>query len=292
MDSSELNSWSCIPTSNFPNLQIEVTSSVSGEFGSVQLVSTDGTPSLKYGAQAPVFNVSEDVQIAIDINDPGRGPAYFFHLTYDKVVILHGSDLNPSVPSQSPSKRGISEDHERRDQDDDDLTSVGDDDSPIDIPSQGSSLDMSRKAKPGDTIWICVWNNTLLEGFIYITQKSSNASLASSTVPAATYTPTSPTLSPNLTLMPYPYVFKVEERRIPASQTQPEPYCRMMKIQDDGYSTEPVTNSTGGVVIDTLDEYKPWTNSRRRLAKRDSSLSQLRGRDDDSPTCHCEWMSS
>jgi hypothetical protein len=291
MDPSELNTWSCIPSSNFQNLQIEITSSISGGFGSVQLVSTDGSLSLQYGAQAPIFNVSEDVQMAIDVNDLGRGPAYFFYLTYDKVVILHETELTPSLPSQYPSKRGISQDYERRDLDND-LTSVGDDDSPINAPYQGSSLDMSRKTKPGDMIWVCVWNNTLLEGFIFITQKSGNASLGPSTTLATTPTPTSPTLSPNSMLMPYPYIFKIEERRIPASQTQPEPYCQMMRINEDGYSTEPVKNSTGGMIIDTLDEYKPWTKSRRRLAKRGLSLSRLGGRDDGYPTCRCEWMSS
>ncbi|KAI9786662.1 MAG: hypothetical protein M1839_006213 [Geoglossum umbratile] len=290
----ELNTWSCSPSSNFQNLQVEITSDVSGGYGMIRLVSIDGPRSLKYGAQPPVFDVSRDIQMAMDIYDPGRGPAYFFHLMYDKVVILHEADLAPSSPTQSSSKRGIGEDHERRDQDDD-LTDMGDDDSPIGIPDLGSYQGMPRKAKPGELVWVCVWNNTLLEGFIFITQTAGNSSsLASSTASAtiSTSTTASSTLSPSSTLTPYPFVFKIEERRIPASQNQPEPYCRKMRVMGDSYSMQPVRNSTGGLIIDTLDECKPWSKTRRRLANRGSNLSRLRGRDDNYPTCRCEWISS
>ncbi|KAI9762702.1 MAG: hypothetical protein M1840_001169 [Geoglossum simile] len=283
---SELNAWSCIPTSNFQDLQIEITSNVSDGFGSIRVISTGDSPRPKYGAQAPVFDTPEDIQMAIDIYDPDRGPAYFFHLMYDKVVILRETEL---ASSQSPSKRGIGEDYERRDQDDD-LTSIGGSDPPLGLPSQGNNWGMSRKTKPGDMVWVCVWNKTLLEGFIYITQSSGNSSPASPTNSAATSASTSPTSSPNSIPMPYPYVLKIEERRVPASQTQPEPYCQKMKIKADGRSTEPIRNSMGDLIIDTLDECKPWTKLRRRLANR--GLWRLRGRDDHYPTCRCEWMNS
>ncbi|KAH0541430.1 hypothetical protein FGG08_004120 [Glutinoglossum americanum] len=278
--SSDSNAWSCGPSSNLQNLQIEVERDSDGGLGWIRLIVPDRSRSLEYGAQPPVFNTPTEATVALDKNDPERGPAYFFHLVYDKVVLLHDNELGPSSSNQDASKRDIG-DHKRDSEDDE----------PSDLPPnfyQGGYQGISRKntAQPGDLLWVCVWNDTLLEGFVYITQHSANSSLAS---PTSSVAP-SASRAPSAQMMTYPYVVKIEEHRIPALPSQPQPYCQKKKVLDNG-SLGNWTNSTGGLIIEMLDECKPWLSSRSLIKERGLGRPRLEGRDDDYPTCRCEWMS-
>jgi hypothetical protein len=265
----EVGAWSCGPLSNLQNLQIEVKQDRGGSLGLIRLFEPSGSRLLEYGAQPPVFNVPQGTTMALDIGDPGRGPAYFFHLAYDKVVVLPEKDLTPSGGNK------------RRYHDD-----VPFDVSPINNPYQGGYPGISQKntVRPGDLIWVCVWNNTLLEGFVYITQKSSNSSLSSSISSVTAGPSASP--APSTQIPPFPYVVKIEERRIPAIPSQPEPYCQKMQVLDNGLLGNWV-NSTGGPAVETLNECKPWLSTKSRRSLRGPRLEQ---RDDDYPTCRCEWL--
>ncbi|KAH0551222.1 hypothetical protein GP486_007465 [Trichoglossum hirsutum] len=277
---SEVSAWSCGPLSNLQNIQIEVKQNHSGSSGMVRLTQSASPQFLEYGAQPPVFNMLQGATMAMDIGDPGRGPAYFFHLAYDKIVVLPEKGLT----SPNQSKRDISGGHERRYHDNAEPSDLHFGSPSVNNPYQTGYQGLSQKntVRPGDLVWVCVWNNTLLEGFVYITQKS-NSSLSTPSVTAGpSALPASQTEAPS-----FPYAIKIEERRIPSVPSQPEPYCQMMKVLDNGLLGTWV-NATGDPVIETLHECKPWNskNSRRGLDR-----PRLERRDDDNPACTCEWLS-
>jgi hypothetical protein len=233
--------------------------------------------SYTYGAQPPILNSISSLLLVVDIDDPSNGPAYFFRQTYDKLVIL------PSEAFPTPSKkRSESEPAER-----------------ASLEDRGESfLDWHRNAepaKPGDQLWVCFWNGTIVEGFIYVTQNSTwntttPQEVVSSILAAAqTQTQTQsqgsvPTNIPEL-LVPsamsdmYPRAVKIEERRALTNTVQP--YCQKMQILDN-YKLGPVNDASGtSLAIIQLDETETTTNS-RDISRRDVIVS----------ACSCEWMSN
>lgn len=173
-----------------------------------------------YGTQPPVLLQTQVLNLVTDSQDPGKGPAWFFELPYNKLVIVQEDSLSApgSVSTTGASKRDVEErDH------------------------QASDFMMRKQvAQPGDKPWFCYWNGTLLEAFIYVNQTSSAGSKTTST--ATTSTPyqtggstTSATSSSSsgssaepIWLPPYPKVMKIEERRIPGDQSIP-PYCKHLQ---------------------------------------------------------------
>jgi hypothetical protein len=97
-----------------------------------------------YGTQPPLLTQQQVLNLVTDSQEPGRGPAWFFELPYNKVVILPEGALQ--VPN---SKRDA---YAERDAD------------------GHTPNDFMRKnvAQPGDKPWFCFWNGTLLEAFIYV----------------------------------------------------------------------------------------------------------------------------
>lgn len=108
-----------------------------------------------YGTQPPVLAIPQQLNLVTDNQDPSRGPAWFFELPYDKLVILPDMMLSP--PN---SKRELKESLEAR-------------------GGHHSSDDFMRKgvAQVGDKPWFCYWNSTLLEGFVYVSICSKHGRL-------------------------------------------------------------------------------------------------------------------
>ena len=176
---------------------------------------------LPYGAQPPILNQAQVMGLVTDSQNPERGPAWFFQAPYNKVVVLPQDALSAS----SNSKRQYNS------------------------HSLSSSSFMGRKgtAQPGEMPWICYWNGTLLETFIYVNQTSSGARSSSSSSCSTTATSTgygggatrtsyassaqtsgasSSYSDPNF-LNTYPKVIKVEERRVPRGYQSIPPYCKL-----------------------------------------------------------------
>jgi hypothetical protein len=109
-----------------------------------------------YGTQPPVLSQTQILNLVVDNQEPGRGPAWFFELPYNKLVIVQQDQL--SGAGSFHSKRS----HEERDH---------------------SVSEFMRKqvAQPGDYPWFCYWNGTLLEAFIYVRCYLIMPSLLSST---------------------------------------------------------------------------------------------------------------
>jgi len=210
----------------------------------------------------------------------------FFQTPYNKLVVLHESEISPSN-----SKRQYA--------------------------SDTVSGFMGRKgvAQPGDRPWFCYWNGTLLETFIYVNQTSIAGSLSlslssatatattsatstySSNVPSADvqssgYSSSGPTANPQFPQL-YPKVLKIEERRIPIGDQNIPPYCIQNYVNADG-TYQPVLNNTNQPVTIYLNETEPTTVSPAivkrmvvaSIEERDGDLSERQA----SSTCGCVWL--
>lgn len=114
-----------------------------------------------YGMQPPKVN-DVTMLLVTDINEPTRGPAWAFEVAYNKTVIIP-EGLFPGSSSSSSSKRGSA---------------------PPPPPQGGGGGfpgggDFKRKglAQSGDKPWICSWDGTILEVFVYPNQNNSQPSL-------------------------------------------------------------------------------------------------------------------
>jgi hypothetical protein len=159
---------------------------------------------LPYGAQPPLVTQSQVMGLVTDSQSPERGPAWFFQTPYNKVVVI------PQDQLQAPSNK-------KRQM--------------LDSPSSGAFMDRKGTVQPDQYPWICYWNGTFLETFIYVNQTITSSSSSSSTtgVPTATssqYAQSSAYSNPAF-LSSYPRVIKVQERRVPSLYLSIPPYCML-----------------------------------------------------------------
>lgn len=135
-----------------------------------------------YGMQPPSVH---DVQLLLvtDVNEPGRGPAWAFEAVYNKTVIIPES-LFPSPTSAASSTATSTSSKSKRD------NNLGFPPPDLDIP--GGTFKRKGLAKDGDKPWICRWDGTILEVFVYPNQNNSQPS---SVVNAASVSSSSTTTS-------------------------------------------------------------------------------------------------
>jgi len=154
VNSEQSAAWSCnIPMNLNYQMSISGLPNASSNLHNNEISLSYGSnsfgPWYAYGAQPPILPGPACLSLVIDSQDPGRGPAWSFEEPYDKVVILPANAFSPS----SDSKRHV---HDRD----------GDD------PPVGSFTTRKNVVQPGDKPWFCYWNGTLLETFIYVSNKS------------------------------------------------------------------------------------------------------------------------
>ena len=298
LDSAQSAAWSCAMP--FSPLQI----SVQGLPGSSSLVDNEaiinfGNNSMTYfpyGTQPPVMSQSQVLSLVTDSQNPERGPAWFFEMPYNKLVIVGENDISPSN-----SKRNVN-------------------------PDEIIAQNFMRRgvAQPGDRPWFCYWNGTLLETFIYVNLTSSAANQTSSSITSSSTSPTGTstyggTLASSTSTTPssastsgvqsggtsssgssqepsfappYPNVIKLEERRISEGPYTIAPYCVQHIINPDG-SAVPALNSTNQPITIQLNETDPSTispiSAKRSLGgkrgKRDGNL-----RERSASCCGCVWL--
>lgn len=230
-----------------------------------------------YGTLPPVLSSTQVMNLVIDSQDPDRGPAWFFELPYNKIVIVPEAALSPSG---SQKRENDERDH--------------------------TVSDFMRKqvAQPGDQPWFCYWNGTLLEAFIYVNDTSIAGAYTTSTTSTSLPTKTSgSTASPTFSsssadssmpvwLPAYPKVMKIEERRVPGDQSI-TPYCIQQNIDAYGVAT-PLLNSTGLPVTIYLNETQASSVSQIQ-EKRSAEVSiHERGSElferQSSGYCGCVWL--
>lgn len=119
---------------------------------------------------------------AVDSSNPDAGPGYYFRWTYDRMILLSEEQM---------------------------------------LPGGESSGGGGREMRPGDKPWLCFFNNTSIDGFVYTSQDSTVTN-------NVTYT-----IATNVTreLSPFPYAVRVIEQRL---QNSTLPYCERREIGEDG----------------------------------------------------------
>jgi hypothetical protein len=323
VDTKESKAWSCMMPQS--PLQIQVSNIPGGkewELANKQIIMDYGKANMSnfpYGTQPPVLRDSQVLSLVTDTQDPGRGPAWFFQTTYNKVVVIPGDLL--SSPYDQKRDLGERDGHKHH----------------IDeIPINYKAI-----AQPGEAPWFCYWNNTMIEAFLYVNQTSSEAAHGSNHVSAdATMTATSTSTAASKTafsiatatttspsngsyasqqdqepwgpeheaLSAYPKVIKIQERRTPQTQSQAiSPYCVKKFIAADG-TAQDMRNSTGDVITIYLDETIPteFEPMRKRallyadeemptptlkVAERQAS-GEVVVDDDSERNCGCAWLAT
>lgn len=293
---------------------------------------------ISYGTQVSAMNTQLSQFLAVMDNDaPGNGPAFYFQQYYNKLVVVPENALKISSGKLKPRQGYYN-------------------------LAQGW-LQQKSVAAAGDQPWFCFWNNTFLEGFVYVQQPLAQTSLnttlsasaaeatnstspSSATAVSASPTPTEsqpaphgppaqplvttfsnpattatysgppaqyPSWSASMdhssnhnkrqsptapdadtdfwdTLSLYPYIVKLEERRLTGNTVQP--YCQQMQILDDGSAgLAPTANGAPNVI--QLAEQDP-----AYAAYQSAGLAGNGRRDEGFMArrmvqggCHCQWMS-
>lgn len=282
---------------SFAPLQVVINYTADNYQASLQTwVAPDG--GIQYGLQPPVVPPS-NLQLVSDLDYRGYGPAWHFAARYDKVVVLQ------------PDEFAAGSNLRKRDDD----------------PNK-PSFRHKFQVMPGDNPWYCIWNSTYIEGYIYVADNSTAASMTNyptpnpsdpfngMMTPTATISASFPgTSSPSATPppakrtpqqrgdngpnwrfpFPYPRIVKIEERRLPGA---PQPYCQKMQLLDNG-QIAPASGSTGGNVIVWLQESDPAMKEfygappgppPPSSTENAKLLRRQERRSDPSDACHCQWM--
>ena len=113
-------------------------------------------PGFQYGAQYKFMDTDFTTYQAVqESGEEDKGPAFYFGQTYDKIVLLPESAF--PVPSGAPRKRDFQRDFSQDFQ------------MP---PGWGRNRQVVNH---GDKPWMCVWNDTLIEGWIYVEQNITSS---------------------------------------------------------------------------------------------------------------------
>ncbi|KAI9792839.1 MAG: hypothetical protein M1816_001571 [Peltula sp. TS41687] len=270
--------WSCdLSVDARPQVLISVTpaQATSPDLVKVSALGMRPGPAKYYGTQPPSMNQPTNLSVAVDKTDLHAGTAYVFQSSYDKLVILDDGIFNPPANT----KRALEDYYTPR--------------------RHGMAL------QPNDRPWYCYWNNTILEGFIYVTKNASGSDssqngtttstnpLSSTPTTSATYPDPTTSSDPSFSFPSYPKVVKLEERRDPMIQKEVKPYCQQMQVLDDmnlGPATQPGTSDN---IIIYLNETEPLsTKLKRSLLDWDSYSdhhSKKSRRNYDWKHCLCEW---
>jgi len=299
LDTSSLYSaWSCA----LPLDSVDVSISMRNEGSDtaryeITMASTYDVPmSYIYGTQPPVIASEQNLILVNDTQQIQWGPAWYFAVVYDKLVVVPEDDL-PPPPNVKRSD--------------------------MDMRIYERSFSQKGVAQTGDKPWFCYWNNTVLETFIYVNQTSKEASASAASASMATSTvlqanvepisstqllanhgmqPSQTTTAPSATTSSsangntipgmfegYPKVVKLEERRIPAANAR-LPYCVKMLIQPDG-SALPYLDPNNGGSQDVLHLNETEPSEPAPPAKRSLPGTELVDRQT-VRLCQCVWLAT
>lgn len=256
---------------------------------------------IRYGSQPPQLSQPANLVLMKDKYDFNKGPAYVFQQQYTKMVIVHEEDIPGGIPASKRSllnrwfyDKGF-EHHGRL------------------LGRQEDDKWMSDSiARPVDRPWFCYWNNTILEGFIFVTQDASASASTAGASPSAAATSSGSSQSPGSRSKrqsppgppSYPKSVKIEERR----PLNPSPaYCEQMQILDNNQSNPVFNPTTQRVNTVNLTEIESQSFLQNQAIKEmaggpplsapaasPSGYSKKRGAIDKrfaAPTyCQCGWM--
>jgi hypothetical protein len=230
---NESVAWQCASDTTF--LLNILPSPIDSNTTMITLGAMSGTNgSLYHGHQAPIVPPIELKSITIADSSENNGPIYHFRSTYNRIVLLKESEFS-SADQPRPQ-----------------------------------TVMRHPTFQNGESIWRCMFNETMIEGYIYPKEKS----VASSSFNSTTMTVKD--------LPKIPYVLKLVEQRMPNGKG---PYCEKMKVQDGKLSglagekimlslTEPDAEASAAAKVKLVRSARFWT--RQQTAE--------------SNYCRCQWM--
>ncbi|KAF2236798.1 hypothetical protein EV356DRAFT_512553 [Viridothelium virens] len=185
-DPSQIDTWSC-NLANEPHMA-PVNLLVNNEMGGMamaQVINPEAGSPIQYGTQPPQFGPAP-LYLVMDLEAPNLGPAYYFQSTYNKTVILDSSMFDPSQKTKRNQNGQNGQNN-----------------------YYGNQFFHHRNdVSPGDQPWVCFWNSTSVELFVYDTHNVSASAVASlssmvsasevpstSTSSSDTFSPATPTIS-------------------------------------------------------------------------------------------------
>lgn len=236
-DSAQSSAWDCATGANL-SMVVTMTNSNAPIVSLLSAMPSDGF--IRYGSQPPQLNQPANLVLMKDKDDFNKGPAYVFQQQYNKIVIVHEEDIAGGIPSSKRSllKRWFYH------------KGLGNHGSLIGRQQDDKWMSDSI-AQPVDRPWFCYWNNTILAGFIFVTEDASTSASASYTSPSTAATSSGSSQFPGSRLKRqnppspfYPKSIKVEERR---PLTPGRPYCEQMQILNT-YEPGPIVNPSTGLV--------------------------------------------
>ena len=278
--SNQLLAWSCkmslVPLLLTVNFTITQLGRGERPIAAIEpFIKPDG--GIQYGVQPPILR-NNPLQLVLDQDYRAYSPAWHFQRTYDKVVILGQNDF-PAGASLRPRQEGPGNGFK-----------MGrDGDGP-----QKPGYRHRFQVQPGDSPWFCIWNQTFVEAYIYVSNNSTAATFTGppgpfptasggpfGTLPTAETTnpdgsvptPTSsstigqpipraphPTLayrgdSDYPRLSAYPRIVKIEERRLPDS---PKPYCQKMKLTIENTLVNVLDEDDKPIKIELDENHPNW----------------------------------
>ncbi|KAI9151921.1 hypothetical protein HJFPF1_09138 [Paramyrothecium foliicola] len=236
---TEETAWSCdIPFRTFTVDVSKIPNASETESYQMCLSPVDApTPKYVYGTSPPSVPQPQKMILVNDTWEPGRGPAWWLKLNFNKTVLVAEDEF----PTSQQTKRG------------DAYSNIPDD-------GLGGSIfkQKSKIAMDGDRPWICTWPETSLEIFIFPTQNISLSTTSTTAPDLASATASSapietPSSSPDRPYKAYPRTIKFLERRH-ANEIEPMPHCRQILITDNGYGDRPVLDDNGNPrVVDIIE---------------------------------------
>ncbi|KAF2004011.1 hypothetical protein P154DRAFT_427467 [Amniculicola lignicola CBS 123094] len=220
---NESAAWSCLPRRYLRMNLLPSLENPTDVLASIEPVVEN--PTTWYGLVGP--NIDPVLlSLAVDAAAPKLGMAYHFRTTYNRAVVLKEDQM--AAPGQS---LGLEE------------TSF-------------------TQVQIGDRPWLCTFNQTVIEGYIYV---SHNSSMGNQNM----------TLDDQTRNLPYP--FKLTEQR---DSNSPQPYCRRMEMLGNGQLVP--SNEDGELKRLKLAETVFGGASMQRAGRRRQTTSER--------SCRCQWM--
>ncbi|KAL9096642.1 MAG: hypothetical protein Q9165_001129 [Trypethelium subeluteriae] len=149
------------------------------------VINPEASSPIQYGTQPPEFGPAP-LYLVMDLEAPNLGPAYYFQSTYNKTVILDSTMFDPSQKMKRNQNGQNGQNN-----------------------FYGNQYFHHRNdVSPGDQPWVCYWNGTSVELFVYDTHNVSASAVASlssmvsasevpstSTSASEVFSPTTPVVS-------------------------------------------------------------------------------------------------
>ncbi|KAF1840169.1 uncharacterized protein K460DRAFT_204288 [Cucurbitaria berberidis CBS 394.84] len=230
-NTNELLAWQCASDTTF---QLNILPSPAGDSSStmVTLGAPPGNGSIYHGHQIPEIPPTE-LTVIPDRDGSGDGPMYHFRTTYNRAVLLKEEDLTRvGKPTVQPIKQHTA-------------------------------------FQPGESLWRCVFNETLIEGYIYVNQPAITSNETSTTNTSTTFR-----------LPRMPYVVKLVEQRMPNGKG---PSCEKVKVQQGGG----LSRSSDKVMLNLSE---PASELRATKSALMGAKFRTRRQTETANYCRCQWL--